>query len=54
MARPTEKEAKNLGYSAITIRMDRDTIHKLDAYCKSKNLVRSEFIRQLIVGAIQT
>ncbi len=53
MARPTEKEAKNLGYSSITIRMDKDTINKLDAYCKSKNLVRSEFIRRLIVEAIK-
>lgn len=53
MARPIDKEAKNLGYSAITIRIARDTIHKLDSYCKSKNIVRSEFIRQLIVEAIK-
>jgi len=53
MARPTEKEAKNLGYSAITIRIDKDTIYKLDSFCKRKNIVRSEFIRQLIVESIK-
>ena len=54
MARPTEKEAKNLGYSSITIRMDHDTISKIDSYCKSKKLVRSEFLRKAILGALKT
>jgi len=54
MARPTEKEAKNLGYTSITIRMDHVTISKIDSYCKSKKLVRSDFIRKSILEALKT
>lgn len=53
MARPVEKEAKNLGYTSITIRMDHETINKLNAYCKNKGLVRSEFVRKVILEAVK-
>jgi len=53
MARPTDKEAKKLGYTSISIRVDPEAIEKLDAYCKDKGLVRSEFIRTLILKAIK-
>jgi metal-responsive CopG/Arc/MetJ family transcriptional regulator len=52
MARPVEKEAKNLGYTSITIRLDQETILKLDDYCKRKKVVRSEFVRNAILDAI--
>ena len=53
MGRPIEKAAKNLGYTSVTIRMDQDTINKLDEYCKHKNVVRSEFVRKIILDAIK-
>jgi len=53
MGRPVEKEAKNLGYASVTIRMNHDTIARLDEYCSRKNLVRSEFIRKIISDAIK-
>ncbi|MCK4462698.1 MAG: ribbon-helix-helix protein, CopG family [Candidatus Omnitrophica bacterium] len=53
MVRPVDKEAKNLGYTSITIRMDHDTIDRLDEYCKRKNVVRSEFVRSVILEAIK-
>jgi len=53
MGRPAEKNKKNLGYASITIRMNQDMINTLDEYCKSKNLVRSEFIREVILAAIR-
>lgn len=53
MARPVNKEAKNLGYAAITIRLDQDTIDKLDEHCKDKKMVRSELVRDLILNAIK-
>ncbi|MCQ9207408.1 MAG: ribbon-helix-helix domain-containing protein [Omnitrophica bacterium] len=53
MGRPIEKDAKNLGYASVTIRMNQDTINKLDEYCKRKNVVRSEFVRDIILDAIK-
>ena len=53
MARPTDKEAKKLGYTSISIRVDPETIDKLNLYCKDKGLVRSEFIRALILKAVK-
>ncbi len=52
MVRPVDRKAKNLGYNSITIRMSQDTIDKLDEYCRKKGLVRSEFIRDLIIKNI--
>jgi len=54
MARPVEMKAKNLGYASITIRINQEAIDKLNEYCKKKGLVRSEFIREAILKAINT
>jgi len=53
MGRPVDKDAKNLGYSSITIRLDQDTIDKLSNYCEKKGIVRSEFVRKIILDSIQ-
>lgn len=44
MGRPTDNPKPN----KITIRMDNDTLEKLDKYCKNNNIERSEGVRQAI------
>lgn len=53
MGRPVERDAKNLGYASITIRIDQKSIDKLNNYCERKNVVRSDFIRNVILDAIK-
>ncbi|MED4955920.1 ribbon-helix-helix domain-containing protein [Paenibacillus macerans] len=44
MGRPTDNPKPN----KITIRMDNDTLEKLDKYCKNNNIERSEGVRRAI------
>lgn len=45
MGRPKEKNPKS---TKITIRVDNDTVDKIENYCKKNKLSKSELIRKLI------
>ena len=44
MGRPTDNPKPN----KVTIRMDNNTLEKLDNYCEKHNIERSEGVRQAI------
>lgn len=48
MGRPVIGKPKDI---RLEIRLDEDTLTKLDNVCKQKNISRSELIRQLIKKA---
>ena len=45
MGRPKEENPKS---TKITIRVDNDTVDKIENYCKNNKLSKSELIRKLI------